>query len=415
MAGLLSEPNGLGRVTKRAFLVAVLTASTAATLPSARGQPIVVKGTLTNPDSPVGTSARSPARPARQHPTSLNVHDIAAQSAAAATIPLWHNTATYKSVKYTYTMVGQSPFSKLTNPLTTITTWLVPVTLTFRDSKGTLVKTFSPSAPDKTCSPAGVPFDLTRASPIFQTYNYVIGGKTIGKRQFADAFQRANFWTYVQSLNPNYSVTLKLAVGPVLNLTAFDYPVSAAPCGKHAKLDRLVWDDYLQTTAFPQLAQAGVKPTDLVIFLTYNVAWYVHNVATCCVVSYHTGFHNPAFGNALQTYVSADYETSNSFTANKDIYALSHAVTAWLDNPQLSNATPAWGKLRNIKTCRKDLDTGDALAGTTHNLTMPNGFVYHVQDELFVPWFYRINPSFSVNKQFSLFASLTTDAGAVCQ
>lgn len=372
----------------------------------------IIRGTLTN-SSPQSTN-QTQARYAGSKLKDLELAKADQQAASGSTIPLWRGSATYRSIKYKYTMVGQSPFSVLDNPLATVNAWLVPVTVSFRDAEGNLLHTSDPTARDRKCSPEGTAFELTQDSPIFQPFPYVVAGINIGTTQYADAFQRANFWKFVQRDNPDYSVTMKLRLGPVLDLTAIGFPVKRAPCGKLGKIQHAAWDDYLQTQAFPQLARAGVKPTDFVVFLAYNVAWYERKASDCCILSYHTAFKNPTFGGAIQTYASADYETSNSFAAFKDIYALSHAVTAWIDNPLLNNDTPAWGHIGPVSGCRTDLDTGAALIGTTADILMPNGFTYHVQDALFVPWFYRIDPSFSVDKQFSFFGTERGDAGGIC-
>src|SRR6185369_17820577 len=52
---------------------------------------------------------------------------------------------------------------------------------------------------------------LTRiqGSPLFTTnVTWVEGNTIVGVTQFTDAFQRANFWSYVSTVSPNYHVLL---------------------------------------------------------------------------------------------------------------------------------------------------------------------------------------------------------------
>src|SRR5208283_1712135 len=50
--------------------------------------------------------------------------------------------------------------------------------------------------------------DQLVASPIFQSYSWTVGGTALGDTQYVDAFQRANWWTYVSTLSPDYHVML---------------------------------------------------------------------------------------------------------------------------------------------------------------------------------------------------------------
>ena len=119
-------------------------------------------------------------------------------SALQASIPTWTDSFFYKGIKYTYRMVGTDP--KLGSKTTVIPTVILPMRFVFPD--GSVFDASTDIVDGQT------PVQGIMNSPIFQNYNFVIGGKSIGNTQYGDAFQRANFWDSVSGKSKNYHVLL---------------------------------------------------------------------------------------------------------------------------------------------------------------------------------------------------------------
>src|SRR5262249_33343460 len=128
--------------------------------------------------------------------------------------------------------------------------------------------------------------------------------------------------------NPGYHVKLKLSPQGVVEVDASGGNVVTANCGRIGEFDIDTWDSFVQGTLFPEL---GFGPTTVPIFLFYNVV--LTSGGGCCILGYHNAFNNPNFGNHMQTYAVADYDTSQSFTGSGDISSLSHEVGEWMDDP----------------------------------------------------------------------------------
>jgi hypothetical protein len=140
----------------------------------------------------------------------------------------------------------------------------------------------------------------------------------------------------------------------------------------------------------------------------YNVAWFVGKTSECCVGGYHGAFGNPA-----QTYSPFLFDLTGVFgvgTEDTDIAA--HEVDEWQDDPLGTNATPAWGHVGQVTGCQSNLEVGDPLTGTNFpNVTMPNGYAYHLQELAFFSWFYG-PPSIGAGHKFSDDGTFTSAQGA---
>jgi hypothetical protein len=323
---------------------------------------------------------------------------------ASASVPMWTGTGgTFK-----YTMVGQSPTAVLANPTTTITVPIIPLKMVFSD--GT---TFDPSVVDYTCSSAGSAVSLLAQSPIFNNSTYTPDGTSVGSTQYIDFFQRANFWKYTgpTGVNPNYHVLFTAA--PLneitVNVPANEGRVSSASCGKFGQVNLNWFDNYLQTTVYPQ---AGIQPTELPVFLTYNVVTYDSAQPNSFILGYHSAFSGSSTGNATQLYAVGDFDTTGIFGSTQDVSDLTHELGETLDDPLGNNPTPAWGNIGQVSGCQTDLEVGDPLSGTGTTVTMTNGYKYHVQELAFASWFYRDSPSIGVNGWYSSNGTFTTSSAA---
>ena len=114
------------------------------------------------------------------------------------TIPYWSDNFTYQGLDFTYRMVGTDP--KKGSRTTVIPTEIIPYRFVFPDGQ---VFDASSDVVDGQTAIQGI-----INSPIFQNYDFVLGGTSVGKTQYGDAFQRANFWNSVATSSKDYHVRL---------------------------------------------------------------------------------------------------------------------------------------------------------------------------------------------------------------
>ena len=341
----------------------------------------------------------------------FNAEAVAAQAGAATTVLLWTRTVNSGGTAYKYQMVGKNPFVAQTVQGYNVNAYVVPIKFTFL-SFGSYVS--DPAALDGTCSKAGTAVDLTAASPIFNAIPGQVWTTKVGTGQYVDLFQRANYFkqTSPTGVNPNYAITLVYTAVPEIQISVTGGDVVAGTCGNIGLMDIATWDNFIQTTLMPQLAAASIAPpTSLVIFLLYNVVLFEGSPSNCCILGYHSAFNDPAYANAFHTYVSVEFDTSQTFTGVADISAMSHEVAEWVDDPAGNNPTPSWGNIGQVSGCQANLEVGDPLSGTLSQIHMAsNKYTYHVQDLTFTSWFYHQIPSTGVNGWYSFLGTFLAPA-----
>jgi hypothetical protein len=382
----------------------------------AQATPATLTIEMTAPDQPA-PALKFPLKPQfRVRPLQgLSAPAAQAQAAAGQTVPLWQGSETYAGTTYSFRMVGNNPGVAQTNQTTSVPAYLIPVEFQFIKSAITL----DPTQPDPKCSPAGTPFNLIQASPIFSATSLASNGTNLGTGQYDDLFQRGNFWIYTNpaGINPNYHVVPapNVIAGQKLIVKVTSGPAPKTGngiCGALGEIDLTNFDNYLQKTVIPALPKA-ISTATLPVFLLYNVVMYEDHIpALCCVLGYHGAMNR---NGVLQTYSVAEYDTTGAFTNTSDVSILSHEIGEWLDDPTGTNPTPKWGHTGQVSGCQSNLEVGDPLSGSFPliDIPMPNGVTYHVQDLAFLSWFYRMVPSIGVNGYYSLFGTFTTPA-ATC-
>jgi len=372
--------------------------------------------TLYSPPPPVSIDPATLANKARFAVLPARNFDrgaVMAQSTAGATIALWQRTVSAGGTQYTYAMVGKDPFVLQAKPTYKVKAVVIPLKLIFT-SFGNY--TADPAAADGTCSPAGTAAALTEASPLFNSISGHVWNTNVGTGQYVDLFQRANYYTQTGpgSLNPTYHTTLTYTAAPEISINVSGGDVVPGTCGNIGMLNFASWDNFIQTQLMPSLAAQSPQispPTTLTIFLLYNVVLFNGTTSNCCVLGYHSGFNDPAYGGAFHTYTSVEFDTSKSFTGVDDISAMSHEVAEWLDDPHGNNPTPSWGNIGQVSGCQANLEVGDPLSGTLSQIYMAsNGYTYHVQDLAFTSWFYGDSPSSGVNGWYSFLGNFLSPA-----
>jgi len=341
---------------------------------------------------------------------------LAAQIAAGKTVKTWQASITSGlGGTYSYKMVGKSPLVKHTNATANIGVDVIPVSLKFDDSG----KTFNPTKNSSSClNGSGSAKSLFKASPIFNKHAYTVSGKKIGNVQYEDSFQREEYAKYILAsgaINPGYHVNLspvtfepKVSVSVRASAGVTD---SGGCAGKVGVIDIRAWDSYVRGTLLPSLERSGgVKTTQLPVFLFYNVV--LSNGGSCCIIGYHSAFQA---SGGIQTYSTTDYIEKQLFQGPlTDLYAASHEVGEWMNDPFVNDATPAWGKIGQVQGCQNNLEVGDPLTGTKAvSVKMSNGVTYHNQELAFRDWFYRTQ-SVGLNGWFSSRGTFTSNAGSAC-
>jgi hypothetical protein len=314
-------------------------------------------------------------------------------------MPTWNGSFTFGSA-YPFTMIGTDP--ALGSKSTTVKTIIVPVIFSF--SGGTVL-----NPTKKVCGGKSSALTLTRQSPIFQSFDYPTGGTSVGKSQYGDAFQRANFWANVSTTSPKYHVLLsktgqtaavKVIVPPA------DGFVTGGSCASIGEVD-IGWFDGV---VVPQLLShfGQIKPNVLPIFLNYNV--FMTEFGSCCILGYHSA---GVTANGIQTYADAAFSDPGIFSvAIEDVMALGHEVAEWMDDPLGTNPTPPWGNIGQVSGCQNNLEDGDALTGTVFTETGSNHFTYHLQDLTVLSFFSRVTPSTSANGWYSFIGTFLNPSKA---
>lgn len=295
--------------------------------------------------------------------------------AAASTIPYFTSTFKAQGQMWSFAMVGTDPRSSRVT--TTVTAHVVPVKLTFSN---------------------GMAFDATSLapgvvrSPLFNSAQF-IGGNM----QFGDAVMRGEFWKYVSS-NSTYHVLLSaVPVEPTVSVAVPSADGYTAP-GAGGQYAYVTYAWFVQTIEPQLIAQLGIPPTDLTIFVTSRTS-VLEPGGHCCYLGYHSVF--PIAGAAG----TRTWTTAWASVTSKNIEALSHEVAEWLNDPFYNNTVPSWLSPESGACGGKQLEVGDPL---TEYRIRRGGFV--LQDIAFFSWFARQKPSIGYKRRYDLAGKLSSPA-----
>ena len=303
-------------------------------------------------------------------------------------LPLWHGQFTIADfLVFHFEMVGTDPktpgFHK-----TTIPTFLMPVKLRFA---GGITTDPSIPTPNESTGVPESPLNLVLASPLFQPADFFAGGHFLGKTQYIDAYQRANFFNH---LDAGHDFHVLLQNPPSVLPVTIDVPLSAGfaiPFG--AGTQGFVDLDFLKSKLRPWMTVAGTAA--LPIFLLADTKMTEPG-------GRHVGASHGFSGK--QTYIIAN------FTPQHDILGLTHEVGEWLADPYKESATPPWLNPENDK-CSRDMEIADPINGLNHAFTMETTLgrpvTFHLQDLAFLSWFAHRIPSTSAGGLFSFWGNLT--------
>jgi len=301
--------------------------------------------------------------------------------ASGTGLPTWTGSFSHGGKNYKYVMVGTDPAKGSIN--TVVPVYIIPLKLTFADS-GTVF--------DATAPMIGLPQSVVQAvvaSPIFQDAPFKAGNINVGNTQYIDAFQRANFWSSVGTVSPNYHVTLAQPV--VLPAQVYNVPKASGqtipgptPNVKRGILDSSYIDATITAPVFKKFPQ--ITPGAFTIFLTYNVF-------PAGAYGYHDVYGSSPLTGKTYTYVS--YLEPYKQLIDADISTLAHEVGEWMDDAYVSNNTP----------CGTLLEVGDPLNTAIFNVKL-GGMTWHPQDLAMLGYF-SYNTAQSVNHWFTFRNTLT--------
>ncbi len=298
--------------------------------------------------------------------------NISAQQ-SSSTIPMWNYSINSPLDGKTYTgvMVGRNPYFN-GHRGTTVPSYIVPVKITMPD--GTV---FDPTANDP-CLVSDSVVSAIQGSPVYGSTDWNVNGTDIGTTQYDDAYQRANFWSIIVRNNvpTPYHTLLGYSVLPVQNVTVpsgYGYTnLGSCPYGI-VDYNWLITQT-IENTLLPSLANQGlISSTGLPVFVFDSVVMYLNgNESECCADGAHGEITNGS--GAAQTYVVANYDTSGNW--DPDVSILSDEVGKWMDDPLITNATPAfsWSSSQSVGAagCENILEVGDPSPYTIPGNVMPN-------------------------------------------
>lgn len=304
-------------------------------------------------------------------------------------IQTWTGGFSFARTSYPYTMVG-------TNPAAGSATTVVPVKvlpLRVRFADGRVLNGASR-------------VDDVIGSPIFQDAPYASG-----TTQYADAMRRAEFWNKVSTKSPDYHV--RLAAPSVLPTATLTVPVASGrvQTTSHGPVGLVDYNWFV--TQAPQLL-AYLDPSALLIVLVKDV--YLTQGTGCCIIGFHAPLPSSPTG-ALATLAFASYISPGFFGSPTvvDVYALSHEIAEWMDDPFVNNVVPRWAQPGSGQCLSNLLEVGDpveALANPGFPVAVRHR-VFHVTDAAGVSWFSHRRPSTELNGAYSYLGLLGT-ASTLC-
>ena len=309
-----------------------------------------------------------PAQPAIERP----------HGTPAASLAQWNGGFTdLLGHAITYTMVGADPATS--NTTTHVKVYLIPVIFKYGPTNGN--KTFNPNKATLNGSKNIIKSLLS--SPMFDDgADFTSGAIDCGTAQFVDAFQRCNFWSkvstntgyhtvidYTKTKKPNKLPALKIVVTPAQG-SVISNPFGSGVVGTYP-----INSFETQAHTYMSAHNTIITPDTFPFFISYDI--YLTS-GGCCIGGYHnrSGAHGTGQTYGYTTVV----DSPGAFSM--DIDAVSHEVSEWVDDPFVDNHV----------NCNDNsiLEVGDPLEGLANYGTFPvnlNGFTWHPQSEVFLPYF----------------------------
>jgi hypothetical protein len=266
------------------------------------------------------------------------------------------------------------------------------------------------------------PFEsLTLDSPNFRDASY-----SVGKTQFGDAVQRAEFYNMMDSnwhtlLTPAIVNRATIQVPATVQLIFFDgtiltvpaYYTSTAPDGSTVVL---MLDLLFSALDFNQAVNdinGSYFTTDAMNYHLYPNTYLFSVIdelgdTSCCVLGFHEYIFDPTTNpESRWIYSYASWMSAGLFGGSQDVTAMSHETSEALNDPFGNNIVPTWQFPGLPGFCQANLETGDPVemlpVSTVPVTTKVKGQVhtFHPQTEALLQWFEIGNPSNAFGGAFS--------------
>jgi hypothetical protein len=319
-----------------------------------------------------------------------------------SSIPHFSSAFSFGGKTFPYTVVGSSPQSGGT---TQISTQIVAVSMLFDEY---VDRNGEPIVLD----PSQVLNRVTN-SPNFRPSSYLTG-----PTQFGDAVQRAQFF---RVMGQDWHTLLQAP--QILRPVVIEVPRGLAKVYRNASsgaVYAVVDSDFFISQLNTIVQLEDLRPDALPLILTSNIFLAPKaDVKQCCVLGFHTAFDAGHAGSVqfVQTLVWASWIDQGLLGSGvADVTPMSHEISEWMNNPFNANTVPSWQPVGQ-GTCQDNLETADPVA-TLPNAVVPtsiDGFTYHPQTQVLLPWFTHQGTQDTIDGAFSFpDETLVTEASHPC-
>ena len=295
--------------------------------------------------------------------------------------PHFSSSFTFGGNLYPYTMVGYPPTSGRTATLRSV---IVPLRMHFVGFDQDMV--FEPATA----------VNNIRRSPMYRDASFPNG---VG--QFGDMLQRATFWNkmdpqhrwHVIMDRPRVARTVDVLVEPDIG-DLLQFGSDASTIIGDMRLGAM------DSTIHTILQFMDIGPDEVPVFVTYNVF--------ADALGYHDAFPvgNDDGSDTLQTLIYTSWlEEAVVGDLLSDVSTFNHELGEWLNDPYVNNPAPLWAYPPSNTVCGDNpyLEVGDPQGNGPEYFLFPtvpiplNGFTYHLQDLVMLPWFAGERPSSAQN------------------
>lgn len=334
----------------------------------------------------------------------------AAQQLQFQSVPAWAGSFTFDGTEYPYAMVGKPPTQSGTSRTDVV---IQPVRIVFDDR-------FDPQGHPYVLDPASAVARI-QESPLFQNASF-----PTGYTQYGDAVQRAEFYNIADE---NWHTLLnrpKILDTITVHFTRANSLLFRTNAGT---LFALLDQGLFNSEAFGATPFKTLHVGEFIALATQNAFLFdaASGFSTCCILGFHGAqpFQNAGNETFIATFGYAAWTDPDVadilFNAGfPDVFALSHEVVEWINDPFLANAVPQWQfpgfPCLDVPETHV-LEVGDPLEVDPVEPfpVQLNGFTYHLTNVALLPWFTRQSPSSAFAGAYSFpDTTLLTAPSPVC-
>ncbi len=316
-------------------------------------------------------------------------------------LPHFSSSFTVGGVTYPFTMLGHPPRSGRPSQIHAV---IVPLRMNF--------VFFGPNQDVSVTFDPKVAVDNIVNSPLFQDASFANG---LG--QFNDMMQRATFWN---KMDPGRQWHVRFSQPKVMHTVDIEVtPETGTLFQQGTDFFGDVLFDFMDSQILTIIQLTGLDPDEVPIFVTENV--------TNEALGYHNAFSvtNHDGTETFQTFIFTSWlDPALVDPIIADISTINHETGELFNDPFINNIVPDWryppeSDPRAVCSGNPFLEVGDPQGnGPTFDdfptVVIPlNGFPYHLQDLVMLPWFADEVPSSAENGWYDFPATTDITAPAV--